>query len=179
MTLTYIQGTAENINLIASGGPDGATYSFNPNPMIANAKTNVLNVQVIASTLTINVPSSVSTKPYSVTVTATANNGKTYSTSYTLSVLSAKIQVSGKVSTTGVGTHPTQIQFVNRTTSLTYTATVNSDNGFYTISFQNQQNYNVVCSWQGLLGSSGTFKGGILYVNSGVGITSIIQNYSG
>jgi len=87
--------------------------------------------------------------------------------------------VTGTVTSTGIGTHPTQIQFVNTATSLTYTATVNTDNGFYTISLPNQQSYNVICRWQGLLGSSGTFDGGTLYVNSGVGVTSITKDYSG
>jgi hypothetical protein len=145
--------------------------------MIANANTNVLGVQVIASTLTISVSTSVPTNPYSVTVTSTADNGKTYSTSYTLSVLSAKIQVSGTVTTTGIGTSPSQIQFIDQQTGLTYTGTMSGSS--YSITLQNEHTYTVTVSWKGLLYSTGTYNGGSLYVWAPVGYTSMSRDYSG
>jgi len=55
-----------------------------------------------------DVPQSTSTNPYSITITAT-NGAVTKNTSYTVSVLSAKVYVSGTVTTTGTGTNPSQI----------------------------------------------------------------------
>ena len=168
VTLTYLQGTPEKVTLVASGGPDGATYSFSPNPIPVN---------VFTSTLTINVPTSVPTNPYSVTVTSTSDNGKSYSTSYTLSVLSANIQVSGTVTTTGVGTSPSQIQFIDQQTGLTYTDSMSGSS--YTITLQNEHTYDVVCYWKGLLYSTGSFSGGSLYVYAPVGYTTMSKSFSG
>ena len=92
------------------------------------------------------------------------------------------IQVSGTVTTTGWEIPPTQIQFTNIATGLTYTAV---ENGSYTISLPNLQSYNVICTWGGLtFNSSGIAISGIqmmpgtLKVNAGVGVTSMTQNFS-
>jgi len=92
------------------------------------------------------------------------------------------IQVSGTVTTTGWEIPPTQIQFTNTATGLTYTAV---QNGSYTISLPNLQSYNVICTWGGLaFNSSGIAISGIqmvpgtLKVNAGVGVTSMTQDFS-
>lgn len=158
VTITYVQGSSsENVALSASGGPDGTTYSFD------NTSYNIgaIGYLFASSTLTINVPASAPTNPYSVTVTSIADNGKQYSMGYTVSVLSAKIQVSGSINTVGLGTHPTQVQFVDQQTGLTYTGYLSGNS--YSISLQNQHTYNIVGYYGGLLGISGTFNGGSIY----------------
>ena len=91
------------------------------------------------------------------------------------------IQVSGTVTATGFEIPPTQIQFTNTATGLTYAATV--QNGSYSISLPNQQSYNVICTWGGLtFNATGIAISGIqmgtLNVNAGVGVTSMTQDFS-
>jgi hypothetical protein len=166
VSLALLRGSPEQITLSTSGGPDGVTCVFSPQTGTPDC----------TSTLTINVPESVPTDAYSLTVTATGG-GKTYSSTYTLSVLSAKVTVSGTVTTTGFGTHPTGIKFVGVSSGLTFETTT-VDNS-YIVNLPNQQTYRVTCSWAGLLWSSGTFDGGTLTVNAGVGTTTMTQNFAG
>ena len=64
-----------------------------------------------------------STDIYTVNVTSTAVNGKTYSNAYTLTVLNAEIQVSGTVVLNSRNDIvPSQKEFVNGNS--TYTAAV-------------------------------------------------------
>jgi DNA-binding HxlR family transcriptional regulator len=94
----------------------------------------------------------------------------------------AWIQVSGTVSTPGFEIPPTQIQFTNTATGITYAAAV--QNGTYSISLPNQQTYNVICTWGGLtfnstgIAISGIQMGPTLNVNAGLGVTSITQDFS-
>lgn len=166
VSIALSSGSPEQVTLSASGGPNGVTYNFETPKGSPD----------FTSTLTVSVPDSVPTSAYSFTVTATGG-GKTYSTSYTLSVLSAKVTVSGTITTIGLGTHPSGIKFVNTETGLTYTGALNGNS--YSITLQNQQAYAVTCSWQGLLWSTGEFSGGTLTVDAGVGTTMMIQDFSG
>lgn len=166
VSISVTSGSSENVVLSASGGPDGVTYSFNP----------TTGTPDFESALTISVPESVPTNPYSFVITATAGDF-TQSVSYALSVLSAKVAVSGTVTTVGLGTHPTEIKFVDVDSGVTYTASM-SGNSYY-ITLQNQHTYNVVCTWAGLLWSTGTFSGGKMTVYAGVGSTSMNQDFSG
>ncbi len=165
VTLSLLSGSSEQVTLSASG-PNGVTYIFSPQTGTPDC----------TSTLTINVPESVPTKAYSLTVTATGG-GKTYSNTYILSVLSAKVFLSGTVTTTGLGTHPTGIKFVGVSSGQTFETGL--DGNAYSINLPNQQTYRVTCSWAGLLWSSGTFDGGTLNVNEGVGTISMTQNFAG
>ena len=193
ITLTYVQGSPETVTLGASGGPDGAIYSF------SNPKGTPTFINAFTSNLTISIPSSTATNSYSVNVTATANNGKIYFQSYTLTVLDGTIQVSGTVAAkSSDDIYPTQIQFVNTATNLTYTAIVKTtagspptprliQQGTYVISLPNQQSYHVICTWTRLVGPwvspsdavTGIFDGGTLYVNVAVGVTSMTRDFSG
>jgi hypothetical protein len=123
-----------------------------------------------------SVPSYTTSQAYSVTITA-SGGGKTYSTSYTISVLSAKVSVSGNVETTGIGTNPTRVEFVDTQTGVTYTATLSGN--YYSITLDNQHSYAVTVSWDGLLWNNGTYEGGTISVNAPVGQTSMSKNFSG
>lgn len=76
---------------------------------------------------------------------------------------------------------PTQIQFNDAATYLTYTASI--QNGSYNIFLPNHQIYNVVGTWGGItfnatgIAMSGIDMG-ILNLNTGIGVTSITQNWS-
>jgi hypothetical protein len=166
VSLSLSKGSPEQVTLSASGGPSGATYDFSPS----------IGSPDFTSTLTITIPNSVPTDAYTVTVTA-SGGGKTYSNTYTISVLSARTTVSGTVTTTGLGANPTSIQFISKETGLTYTGSMSGNS--YSISLPNQQAYSVICSWQGFLGNTGTFDGGTLTVNAGVGTTTMTQNFAG
>jgi hypothetical protein len=166
VSLSLSNGSPEQVTLSASGGPSDVTYDFSPSTGSPD----------FTSTLTITIPNSVPTDAYTVTVTA-SGGGKTYSNTYTISVLSARITVSGTVTATGIGASPTGIQFISEETGLTYTGSMNGNS--YSISLPNQQAYNVVCSWRGFLGNTGTFDGGTLTVNAGVGSTTMTQNFAG
>lgn len=166
VSILLLSGSSQQVTLSASG-PNGVYFNFNPQTIAADST---------GSTLTINVPESVATKTYSVTVTA-SGRGKTHSATYTMYVLSAKIFVSGTVTTTGLGTHPTNIKFVNVNTGQTYETAVNGNS--YGVYLPNQQGYHATCSWAGLLWSSGTFDGGSLIIDAGVGQVSLTKNFKG
>jgi hypothetical protein len=166
VNVAYLSGTNTNVALSGDSGSSGIQCSFDP----------TTNTPSFTSTLTMSVPDSTPTAPYSVIVTGTA--GKvTHTTSFTVSVLSAEVYVSGTVTTTGFGTSPTQIQFVDQQTGLTYTGALSGTS--YSISLQNEHSYTVTVYWQGLLYSSGTYSGGTLYVYAPVGYTTQTQDFSG
>ena len=166
VSIKYLAGSKVNVALIGDAGSSGIHCNLDP----------ITKIPDFTSTLTMDVPDSTPTNTYSVIVTATGG-GTTHSVSYTVSVLSANVYVSGTVTTTGFGTHPTQIQFVDQQTGITYTGSMSGNS--YSITLKNQHTYNVVCYWGGFLGSSGTFSGGSLYVNAGVGSTSMSKDFSG
>jgi hypothetical protein len=183
ITITLVQGSPENVTLSASVVPDG------PDPSFSQTKGTPTNSSTFNSTLTIYA-SGVASNVYSVNVTATADNGKTYSMSYTISVLDSMITVSGTVSTPikGVqieGAYPTQIQFEQFfPPGSTHTATVqyNPDyhNYNYTISLPNKTSYSVSISWESSDGSSGIYnKPGPfpVLVFAGVGVTSMFLDF--
>lgn len=174
VTISYVQGSPENITLSAIGVPDGADYTFSQLQGIPS------NNSTFNSTLIIHVSEAVPTSSYSVTVNSTADNGKTYSSSYTLSVLNSKISVSGTVNG-GIGVVPTQIMFeqFSATGTTTQTFIVPVQSGNYVISLPNKQFFAVGVSWEGLDGASGTQHFIQPYgVNAGVGITSITCPFS-
>ncbi len=74
------------------------------------------------------------------------------------------VTVTGTASTTGLGTTAVEIDFLNTSTGLTYSAIVSS--GSYTINLSNFQTYNVVLHWNGAFGSSGTCNAGTLVLHS-------------
>ncbi len=164
--INVISGNPQTVTLSADSGSSGINCNFSPSS----------NTPDFSSTLTLNVPSSTPTSAYSVTITASSGE-ISHSTSYSISVLSAKVLVSGSVETTGLGTHPTEIQFIDQQTSVTYTGSLSGTS--YSISLQNQHTYTVTVHWAGLLFTSGTYNGGSLYVYAPVGYTSMNQDYSG
>jgi len=169
VTISYVQGSPENITLSAIGIPDRATYTF------SQLQGFPSNNSTFNSTLIINVSETVPTDSYSITVNSTSDNGKTYSSSYILSVLSSKISVSGTVNG-GTGVVPTQIVFeqLSATGATTETFTVPVQSGEYVISLPNKQFYAVSVTWESLDGSSGTQQFIQPYgVNAGVGISSV------
>jgi hypothetical protein len=162
----WLTGAAPAVTLSADSGSSGIQCHFNPSSKVPDYQ----------STLTMSVPTTTPINAYSVTITAT-NGAVTRSTSYTISVLSAKVYVSGTVTTTGTGTNPTQIQFVDKQTGVTYTDDIS--NNYYSVSLENEHSYAVTVSWEGLLYSTGTYDGGNLYVYAPVGYTSQNADFSG
>lgn len=165
VSLTYLSGKHDNVALSGDASSSGIQFIFNP----------ATSSPGFTSTLTMNVPASTPTKVYSLVLTANCGS-VTRTAAYTMSVLSAKVTVSGTVTTTGFGTSPTQIQFTDAQTSVTYTGTMSGHT--YSISLQNQHTYNVVLYWQGLLGSSGTVHRDGLNVNAPVGSNTMTQDYT-
>ena len=70
---------------------------------------------------------------------------KALPTSPTPTLVNSSIQVSGTVAYKGLEIQPTQIEFTDTATNLTYTAIV--QNGSYNISLPNRQIYSVVGTW--------------------------------
>ncbi len=194
VSVTYLQGAPETVALSASGGPDGATYSF------SNQTGTPTAIAPFSCNLTVMVPASASVEIYVINVTAAAANRKTYSLPCEISVLDVDIQVSGTVTVkSSEPIYPTEIQFVNTATNQTYKAIVNTtpsspssavlvQQGRYSISLPNHQSYRVTCTWTRLLGPwgvsptdelRGTFDGGSLDVDCAVGVTSIVRDFPG
>jgi hypothetical protein len=90
ITIAHMHGSLQNITLNALDVPEGADFSFTP---LRGGPGST----VFTSTLTIQVPEVVPTKNYNITIQATAQNGKNQSSPITLSVLNAKVTVSGTV----------------------------------------------------------------------------------
>ena len=193
VNVTYLQGTPEAVSLSASGGPNGTAYRF------SNQTGTPTDIDPFSCNLTVMVPASASTDMYVINVTASTAKGKNYSLPCELSVLDADIQVSGTVTIKSTEPiYPTEIQFVNTATNQTYKAIVNTtqsspsaavlvQQGRYSISLPNHQSYRVTCTWTRApvpWGSPsaelhGTFDGGTLDVDCGVGVTSLARDYSG
>ena len=168
-TMVFINGVSGNpqtVTLSSDSGSSGINCNFDPSSSAPDFST----------ILTLNVPDSTPTNAYSVTITA-SSGGISHSTSYSISVLSAQVFVYGTVETTGMGTTPSEIQFVDQQTGLTYTGSLSDTS--YSITLQNQHTYAVTVHWTGLLFTSGTYSGGSLYVNAPVGYTSMSQDFSG
>jgi hypothetical protein len=72
------------------------------------------------------------------------------------------VLVSGTVSTLGIGTHPIRIDFASPSGQV-YSAQVN--NGQYSISLPNNQDYSVTVTGAGALGYTGSCSGGSLNLN--------------
>jgi len=153
VTLTYVQGTPENVTLTASGIPEGASYSF------STLEGSPTEDSVINSTLTIHVSDSTPAKSYPITVTAVADNGKTHNSSYTMSVivLNSVVKVSGTVDG-GIGIIPTQITFdqLSSTGARVQAFTASVQSGHYIIFLPDKQFYYVNVVWEGSDGVSGT-----------------------
>jgi hypothetical protein len=166
VNISLLSGSPEQVTLNVDG-LNGVTYIFSPQTGTPDC----------TSTLTINVSESVPTKIYSLTVTATGG-GKTYSNTYTLSVLSAYVNIYGKVTTTDPGKVPTSIKCVDVSSGQTFENIV-LDNS-YGINLPNQHTYRVTFGWgAGEIWSIGTFDGGTLTVNEGVGTVSMRKNIVG
>lgn len=156
VTVTYLQGLPENVTLSLAGVPRigdyTADYSFSPR------QGSPSNESSFNSTLTIHVSGAVPTNTYNITVNSAANNGKTYSSPYTLSVISSEVLLSGRIDAR-IGCVPTQMIFERLSaagaTIETFTAPVES--GQFNITLPNSQWYAVSYNWVSPDGaSSGT-----------------------
>lgn len=169
VTLAYARGSPENTTLNAIGIPDGADFTFSQQHGFPS------NNSTLNSTLVIHVSEAVPTNTYNITINSTSDNGKTYSSPYTLSVLNSKVSVSGTVSG-GIGVIPTQMKFDQLShsgaTLQTFTATIQAGN--YAIALPNKQFYAVSVTWESSDGTSGTHHFIMPWnTNAGVGITQI------
>ena len=172
--ITNVQGSPENITFSVIGVPDGAYYTF------SKLQEFPANSSTFTSTLTIHVSQSTPTNSYNITINSTAENGKTHSSQYTLSVLNSEFSMSGTIS--GGNKVPTQIIFeqLSDTGAIvqTFTATVTS--GQYTITLpNNHQYYAVSIDWITPDGQSGTYH--YLFPRAfgvGVGVTSRIEPFT-
>ncbi len=182
-SLTIIQGThtVDTVTVALVGIPMGFVPSVNlsvdsGSSGIQCSLDTTSGSPTLYSNIEINVPDSTPTGAYSIIITATGD-GVTHSTAITISVLTSQVTVSGTVKTTGLGTSPTQIQFVDTQSDLTYTASLSGTS--YFVNLQNEHTYTVTVTWKGALGNTGTYNGGSLYVYAPVGYTSQSQDYSG
>jgi hypothetical protein len=171
VALAYVQGSPENITLSALGVPSGADYTF------SQPQGTPTNSSTFNSILTIHVSEATQTNTYNVTINSTADNGKTYTSLYTLSILNPQVSVSvsGTVSG-GAGIVPTQIIFDQLTHAgavvKTFSAPVES--GGYIISLPNHQFFAVSVMWEGSDGTSGTHHFIMPWdTDAGVGVTQI------
>jgi len=194
LNITYVQGSAQNVKLAATG-PEGVTFSF------SNQIGTPTSTDGFTSNFTINVPDWVSIGVYKINVTASIGNDEIHSCSYNLTVLDAEIQVSGSVEVDANDfAWPAQLQFTNGDS--TYYANVHLNmitpdkfpvqKGTYKILLPNHQNYTVICIWNsfGAQGNqsgwfpdpskydSGKYYCANLEVNCDLGTTSMKQDYS-
>lgn len=72
------------------------------------------------------------------------------------------VQVSGTVTTVGAGTQAIRIDFTSGSGQV-YSSSVN--NGQYSISLPNNQDYSAAVTWSGFAGATGTCNGGALNLN--------------
>lgn len=197
VNVTYVKGVGETVTLEAFGGPEGATYAF------SNQTIDLTSDRSLTSNLSIDIPSSAVAGIYLVNVTTTAENGKTYIVSYTLTILNVEIQVSGTITDNSNNqAWPTQIQFVPQTKTYnisSFTTSVNLDlthfngiinHGTYSIALPIQENYTVIITWNawppneiGPLPNpsdiqSGTVVYGTITINCSIGVTSITQDFT-
>ena len=73
-----------------------------------------------------------------------------------------QVQVSGAITTEGAGTHPIRVDFTSPSEQV-YSSQVND--GKYSITLPNNQDYSVTVTWSGLTGNTGTCNGGALNLN--------------
>ena len=172
--ITKVQGSSENITLSVIGVPDGAYYNF------SKLQEFPANSSTFTSTLTIHVSQSTPTNSYNITINSTAENGKTHSSQYTLSVLNSEFSMSGTIS--GGNKVPTQIIFeqLSDTGSTVHTFTAPVTSGQYTITLPNNHMYYAVSiDWITPDGQSGTYH--YLLPRSfgvGVGVTSKMEPFT-
>ena len=169
LSISYLQGYSENIMLAASGIPSNADYAF------SQSRGFPTNDSTFNSILTIYVSEAVPTNSYSIIVSSTADNGKSYSFPYTLFVLDSRILVSGRANG-GVDVIPSEIIFevIENSGEHTYRFVTLVEEGNYEISLLNTEFYAVAVCWEKLDGSSGTYYFIQPFrVNAGVGVTSI------
>ena len=143
VTITYLQGLAENITLNATGIPFDANYSF------SKLEKSLTNNGTLTSKLTIHISKVVAPDSYNITITSTSDNGKTYSALYNLSVISAEVSVSGTVTTNKERT-PTQITFqlLWKPDAATQTFTAPIQSSSYEISLPNNEFFAVKVDWK-------------------------------
>jgi hypothetical protein len=169
VTITYIQGSPENVTLSSIGIPDGAdsTFSQLQGLLTSNSTFN--------STMTIHVSGATPSNIYNITVRATSDDGKMYSSVYKLSVINSKVSVSGSV-TGEIDVVPTQIIFdqlsSKGTIEQTFAAPIQAGN--YEINLPNKQFYAVRVTYEKSDGSQGTHNFVFpIGVDTGVDISSI------
>lgn len=157
----------ENITLKSDVGSSGIQCSFKPDIGMGN----------YSSTLTLSVPDSTPTGNYSVTIIASDNKEDQIATCI-ISVLSAKVKVSGNVTLESLGesyeVSLTQIKFIDTQTNSS--VTVDFPYVFpipasrpYTVSLQNQHAYTVIISyWWGTAGMNipSSFEVSNFFVNA-------------
>ncbi len=177
-------GRPENVSLSGNAGSSGIQCNFNPSTG-ANSFT---------SNLTINVPSSTPTNNYLVNVTAT-NGEVTHEASYNISVLSAKVLVTGNITwgpTLSFSYNISSIQFSDTSTGASYSVPASTDytstdynEAAFSVSLDNEHTYNVtyyydVIIWINypIVVSSGESSLGFVTVYAPVGNTTETQSFS-
>ncbi len=180
INITCLQGSAQAVTLNAVAEPNSILCSFfkqSGTPSSNNTFTSILVINALAAT-----PAGI----YQIDIKSTAANGKTYSSAYTLTVLTPQIQVSGTVEDISSNdTWITQIQFVASSptgTASTFTVGIHysyalQKQGTYSISLPNQQRYIVTIYWETFTGYGEGVYGSIL-VNCTMGVSSMTQGFS-
>jgi hypothetical protein len=129
-------GKAENITLTSNSTSSGINCVFEPSTSESN----------FTSRLAVNVPDSMPTGNYSITITA-FGNGQEQKASFVVSVLSANVTVSGSIVVYHLWIPPTEVQFINAETHVVYKAPIS--NNSYCISLPANQTYGIEGDWNG------------------------------
>ena len=194
ITVAYLQGTPQTVNLSANSGISNATYSFSNQ----TGKPSVNNPFV--STLKIDVPTTEPSNNYAVNITASSPNNRTYSQAYNLTVLNSKIIVSGSVDLSGTqDIYPSEIQFTDLVTNENYTSYVDFlhfdkpdpqrgliQQGTYNVTLPNQHSFKVTCYWVSFYDnytlpvpkSNGQIDFGTILINCGAGSSNVSKDYT-
>jgi len=169
VSISYLQGNYENITLEASEIPADADYVFNQSQGFPTNDTTFNSI------LTVYVSEAVPTDSYLITISATSQNGKSYSRTHSLFVLDSGILVSGNING-GIDVIPTEIIFrvVENTGKITHRFAAMVEEGLYELFLPNNKFYYVAVRWEMIDGPSGIYHFIQPFgVNVGVGVTSM------
>jgi len=196
ITANYLQGTPQNVELTAET-PKGITCTF------TNTSGTPIETNPFKSTLQITAWANATPGSYQFNINTTPSS-ITNCIVFTLTVLNSYINVSGTVTADFDNEIiPTEITFENTLTHEKFDAHVCTSpetgipttptagiiqTGRYSILLPNKAGYSVTCSWMRVplpgahfdRAANGSFYGGGLTVNCGVGADSLVgNNYDG
>ncbi len=190
ITVAYLQGLPQPVTLAVTGNLTIAEFNLSNSTVIPRPN------EPYTSNFTIHFFASAQPAKYIVIITSSSGN-LVHSSTYTLTVISSQIQVTGAVTTHSTDDiYPTKLQFISQDDNAIYNATLSfsslpnnmlQQQATYSVSLPNDQSYRVIGSWARLPGPwiepsdlpEGTFDCGILNVDCRTGESSIVKDYQG